>query len=306
MAATETVARPALGQPAADATDRRLRRELVTPEGVDLEVRLAEASERAGAFLIDFLIMSLATFVISLIIVLAAIAVVGASGGKSHAQPMVIALLLVSFVLRNFYFVAFELTPGAATPGKRLLGLRVASRNGGRLTADAIFARNAMRELEVYLPASFLFTQARDIDAWVVLFGIVWCAVFVFLPLFNRDKLRAGDIVGGTWVLKAPRRKLLADMAVKAHAASQGVVFTARELDAYGVKELQVLEEVLRRYEARTLAAVAERIRKKIGRPADPNISDGAFLDAYYVALRERLEHRLLFGKRRRDKFDTP
>ena len=219
---------------------------------------------------------------------------------------MTVALLLIWFVLRNFYFVAFELTARGATPGKRMLGLRVAARNGGRLTADAIFVRNVMRELEVYLPASFLFTRASDIDAWIKLFGIAWCAVFVFLPLFNRDKLRAGDIVAGTWVLKAPRRTLLADMAVKAHAASQGVVFTQRELDAYGVKELQVLEDVLRRYEPRTLAAVAERIRNKIGRPADPQISDGAFLDAYYVALRGRLEHRLLFGKRRRDKFDTP
>jgi hypothetical protein len=162
-----------------------------------------------------------------------------------------------------------------------------------------------MRELEVYLPASFLFTRASDIDAWIVLMGIAWCAVFVFLPLFNRDKLRAGDIVAGTWVLKAPRRKLLDDLAVRAHAAGQASLFTQRELDAYGVKELQVLEEVLRRYEPRTLAAVAERIRAKIGRATDPQISDGAFLDAYYIALRGRLEHRLLFGKRRRDKFDT-
>ena len=40
---------PAVGEPAED----RLVRELVTPEGVDLRVRLAEASERAAAFLLD-------------------------------------------------------------------------------------------------------------------------------------------------------------------------------------------------------------------------------------------------------------
>jgi uncharacterized RDD family membrane protein YckC len=303
MAAADPRARPALSPIGPDPADRRLRRELVTPEGIDLDVRLADASERAGAFLIDFLIMSVTTFLLSLVIVLAAL---GAGGlGKGGGDVMGVVLLLLGFVVRNFYFVVFELTPRAATPGKRLLGLRVAARNGGRLTADAIFARNAMRELEVYLPASFLFTRASDVDAWIVLLGVAWCAVFVFLPLFNRDKLRAGDIVGGTWVLKTPRRKLLADMAVKAFAAGQGVVFTQRELDAYGVKELQVLEEVLRRYEPRTLAAVAERIRNKIGRAADPQVSDGAFLDAYYVALRGRLEHRLLFGKRRRDKFDA-
>ncbi len=289
--------------PASEPGDRKLRRELVTPEGVDLDVRLAEASERAGAFLIDFLIMSVAMVVLALVIGLAASAV---AGKGNHGQPMVIAYFLMTFLVRNFYFVAFELTPRAATPGKRMLGLRVASRNGGRLTADAIFARNAMRELEVYIPASFLFSRAQDIDAWITLMGIIWCGVFVLMPLFNRDKLRAGDIVAGTWVLKAPRRKLIPDMAVKAHAAGAGIVFSQRELDAYGVKELQVLEEVLRRYEPKTVAAVAERIRSKIGRPADPSISDGAFLDAYYVAMRGRLEHRLLFGRRRKDKFDAP
>jgi uncharacterized RDD family membrane protein YckC len=285
------------------SAERRLRRELITPEGIDLDVRLAEASERAGAFLIDLVIIGVVMVLFTVIIGLAAFAAgVKGPGGA----VMAITLLLFWFGLRNFYFVGFELTPRAATPGKRLLGLRVAARNGGRLTADAIFARNAMRELEVYLPATFLFTHGSGVDLWIQLFGIGWCAVFVLLPLFNRDKLRVGDIVAGTWVLKTPRRKLLDDMAVKAHAASQGVVFTSQELDAYGVKELQVLEDVLRRYEARTIAAVADRIRTKIGRVAEPNISDGAFLDAYYVALRGRLEHRMLFGKRRKDKFDTP
>jgi uncharacterized RDD family membrane protein YckC len=296
MALAEPTRLPA---PATDAP--RLKRELVTPEGVDLEVRLADAAERAGAFLIDFAIMAAAMVVLTIVL--------GAGTFASRGvgrELMGAAMMLMWFGLRNFYFVGFELGARAATPGKRLLGLRVAARNGGRLTADAIFTRNAMRELEVYLPASFLISRAGGIDGWIVLMGVVWCGVFVLLPLFNRDKLRAGDILAGTWVLKAPRRKLLDDMAVKAHAAGQGVSFTRAELDAYGVKELQVLEEVLRRYEPRTLAAVAERIRRKIGRAPEPAVSDGAFLDAYYVALRGRLEQRLLFGKRRRDKYDTP
>jgi uncharacterized RDD family membrane protein YckC len=240
--------------------------------------------------------------------VLAVVAVIG-SGGGARAEVIMVIWLLGFFLLRNAYFIAFELTPKAATPGKRVLGLRVAARNGGRLTADAIFARNAMRELEVFLPLTFLVSHASQVDAWLDLLGIVWCSIFVFFPLFNRDRLRVGDLVAGTWVVKAPRRRLIADVAVAAFAGKNAVAaefpFTQAQIDAYGTKELQVLEEVLRRTEARTIAAVAERIRGKIGWTRGPIESDYAFLDAYYLALRARLESRLLFGRRRRDKYDT-
>jgi hypothetical protein len=52
------------------------------------------------------------------------------------------------------------------------------------------------------------------------------------------------------------------------------------------------------------MKAVAARIRRKIGMP-DNKTPDGEFLAAYYKALRGRLESRLLFGRRKRDKFDT-
>ena len=72
-------------------------------------------------------------------------------------------------------------------------------------------ARNAVRELELYLPMGFLFARGEDIGAVLVLCGIIWCAVFVLFPLFNRDRLRLGDVIAGTWVLKAPKQMLLPD-----------------------------------------------------------------------------------------------
>lgn len=274
-------------------------RELITPEGVDLRLQLAQASERAAAFLLDAMIIVGVLIAFSILVLLAMI------GTKGYgAEPMAAVWLFGSFVVRNLYFILFELTPRAATPGKRMLGLRVAARDGGRLTADAIFGRNAMRELEVYLPLSFLFANARDVDAWLTLLAIIWCGVFVFFPLFNRDRLRVGDVVAGTWVVKAPKRRLLRDLGAGAQTGAGRFDFTTAQLDAYGIKELHVLEDVLRRYEAATVAAVAARIRGKIGWQAGAAEGDGDFLDAYYRALRGRLEQRLLFGRRRKDKHD--
>ena len=292
MSTVETAA-PA-GRPALP-TERV--RELITPEGIDLRLKLAEVSERATAFFIDAAIIVGALIGMTLL----SIAVMISTGFQSTGITQII-WILAAFFLRNFYFMAFELTPRGATPGKRAIGLRVATRNGEPLGFDAIFARNAMREIELFLPMSFLFVYGREAGIWGALAGMIWCAVFVFFPFFNRDRLRIGDFVAGTWVIHAPRRALELDLASGERVA--GLAITQAEADVYGVKELSVLEEVLRRKDEATMQAVAARIRAKIKRSKALGETDQAFLEAYYLALRTRLEGRMLFGHRRRDKHD--
>ena len=279
-------------------------RALVTPEGVDLRLTLASAGERAAALLLDLTIIIVALIILTIVAVASALAMKFKS-----AEVVEMIWLLGAFVLRSGYFFLFELTRRAATPGKRALGLRVVARDGGRLTAEAIFTRNAMREIEVFLPPIFLIASSAagdPVDGVIVLMAIIWSGAFMLFPLFNRDRLRMGDIVAGTWVVKSPRVALLPDLAGAANASvfAPTLIFTPDQVNAYGVKELEILEDVLRRRDPRTLKAVASRIQSKIGWAPAPGETDGAFLTAYYAALRGRLEHRLLFGHRRRDKFD--
>lgn len=274
-------------------------REFVTPEGVDLKLQVATYGERCSAFLLDLIFLLGAMTVFTVVALLAGWAT-RTSLGREGAF---VAWTLGVFLLRNFYFIWFEMRPGAATPGKRRMGLRVVARDGGRLTADAVFARNAMRELEIFLPLSFLFARGQGIDGVLIGLGAIWSGVFVVFPLFNRDRLRLGDLAAGTMVVRAPKRMLRPDLA--AAAGAPAITFTQAQLDAYGVKELHVLESVLRRRDRKTLAEVARRIRAKIGWEGHEDLGDAAFLGLYYAALRGRLESRMLFGHRRRDKFDT-
>lgn len=273
-------------------------RSMVTPEGVDLRLRVASFADRVGAFCIDALIIVTALVALTILAVWT-----GLSDRGANIEIVAIIWLLGFFGLRNFYFLVFEMGPRAATPGKRAVGLRVAARDGGRLTADAVFARNAMREVEVFLPMAFLFAGGEGVDAWIRLAGSVWCLVFVLFPLFNRDRLRAGDLIAGTWVIKAPKRALMPDLAAERSQSDNDILFTQDQLDAYGVHELHVLEDVLRRRDSETVEAVAARIGEKIAWTG-PRPDDIAFLEAYYAALRRRLESRMLFGVRRRDKHD--
>lgn len=290
---------------AADLTAeaRKRRRTLVTPEGIDLRLEIASVGQRLAALIIDLLII----FGVIIVLTIAA-GVVLASMGRNSAEMIGVIWLLGLFLLRNGYFLAFEMSARAATPGKRAMGLRVAARDGGRLRFEAIFTRNVLRELELFLPISVMLAiplsgGGGDVDGWMYLLGLVWCAVFVFMPLFNADKLRAGDLVAGTWVLRSPKQKLLRDMADDSAAHQPHLAFTPAQLDAYGIKELQVLEQVLRTRDKPTVRAVADRIAAKIGYVRG-DVTDLEFLRAYYHGVRGRLESRLLMGRRRKDKFD--
>ena len=277
--------------------ERLLRRQFVTPEGVDLKLELAGAGERATAFLIDALIM-----IVILIAATVAIIYLANGAGSAADAPLAITWLLGFFVLRNGWFILFELSGRGATPGKRLLGLRVVARDGARLTGGAVVVRNAMRELELFLPLSFLVADAAEtrLDALIYILAFSWVALFLLFPLFNRDRLRVGDLLAGTWVVHTVRATLADDLVGTANTRERRV-FSDAALDLYGVYELQTLEDVLRRGSDEALVTVAASIRAKAGLPDDGD--DWGFLTDYYAALCARLERDTMLGHRRENKF---
>lgn len=281
--------RPATGS----AKPRSMRRRFVTPEGVDLRLELGSAGARAAAFMLDALAMLCILVVFTIIIGVAAIA--------AKWELLAITWLLGFFVLRNGWFSLFEMGGRGATPGKRLMGLRVVARDGARLTGGAVIARNAMREIEIFLPLSFLGAQAGQgiANPFLTIFSLLWSGIFLFFPLFNRDRLRIGDLIAGTWVVRSASGDLGADLGSVREGPRHS--FSEAALNLYGVYELQTLEDVLRNGSDDAIAIVAQAIRNK-AEIADTG-EDRAFLSDYYAALCVRLEADVLVGRRRENKY---
>jgi uncharacterized RDD family membrane protein YckC len=282
---------------------RRERRQIVTPEGVPLTVELADYGERVVALAIDLFIWLLATLAIFIPIVWA----VGISGGSLIAISIA---LFIGFLIRNLYFVFFELAWRGATPGKRIVGLRVVDRAGGPLLASAVIARNLTREIEMFIPFGVLLSWGKTANGtadWESLGIAVWMMFFAVLPFINRDRMRGGDLIAGTMVISLPKRALSSDLVEKALQFA----FTEQQLRAYGAFELQVLEELLRRPDTansmQVLNEVCDKICRKIGWTAPLQPSDVApFLREFYTAERAFLEREQLYGKGRADKFAQP
>jgi uncharacterized RDD family membrane protein YckC len=282
---------------------RRTRREIITPEGVSIPVELADYGERVSAFLIDWVIWIVATIAVYLPIILT----IGRAGGFLIAVSVA---LFIGFLIRNLYFVYFEIAWRGATPGKRAVGLRVIDRRGGPLLPTAVIARNLTREVEMFLPLGILMSgggsRTGGVD-WEQLSLAVWMLFFAVLPAINRDRMRGGDLIAGTMVIAVAKRVLSSDLVDGAVQFS----FTDQQLRAYGAFELQVLEELLRRPDseeaARVLNDVCDKICRKIVWTAPvPPKQVGLFLRDFYTAERAFLEREQLYGKGRADKYAQP
>lgn len=142
-----------------------------TPEGILLELRPAGFAVRFYAFCLDWLIR--------LVIFYAAAMVAGLLGGIGMAF-----WIILFFLLEWFYPVAFELGRAGATPGKRVLGLKVVMDNGLPITPAASFTRNLLRAAD-FLP--FLYGFA------------------IVSMLIRGDCKRLGDIAAATLVVHQPR-----------------------------------------------------------------------------------------------------
>ena len=298
---------------------RRLRgsgreRVLVTPEGIVLPITLASEGARAGALFMDLAFVTLLQ--IATTIALALIAFGGltkfiemgdSSGGLGALELLFVIWIIAMFLFRNAWFLFFELGPRGGTPGKRLAGIRVAARDGGRLSVEMVIARNLLRDIELFLPIVFIASAGEEGGGAAGLAALAWFMVFALFPFWNKDRLRAGDIVAGTWVVEQPKRKLEAAMSTAQAQAGEADAqhayrFTDEELDVYGEYELQTLERVLRENRRESLEKVRETIAAKIAR-SDGRGEERAFLDAYYNQLRARLEARMRMGTRKADKF---
>ena len=286
--------------------------EITTPEGLVLRFRISLAGERVAAFAIDLFMIFL---LFAVVVILTMIAV-----STTVLEFGITAATICVFLLRQWYFTYFELRGSGVTPGKRNQRLRVIARDGGPLTGEMIVARNLLRDIEFFLPMAALVAPEQIVPGGRgigTLFALCWLLLFLFFPLFNRRRLRCGDLVAGTIVVREPESKLLYDVAETRAPLSMSArrpptfVFSPEHLSHYGIKELQVLEDLFRRREegrapAEVFADISARVQKKIDWPSAERPTDHlGFLNAFYKAQRAHLEREMLLGRRKESKQET-
>lgn len=289
--------------------------EIITPENIALPMPLATPYHRLEAFLSD-------VFRLVLLTLLSAIALaflVDACRDSKLAVFVLLALFnIMLFLLWNGYFIYYELKYGA-TPGKRRLGFKVISQNGSFLPSSAIYVRNLMREVELWMPIRLLLAIAfgganafSDTGVWPFL----WILMFGVFPFVDKYHRRLGDLLSGTVVVMPGQSRLERDLAVHSKETTARKVveetqqppkyqFTEAMVDIYGKDELQILEDILRkspkmllRERKELFRTLVQKICKKINYPEIvPGEDHELFLTLFYEAQRASLENKLVHGR---------
>ncbi|WP_264212314.1 RDD family protein [Leisingera thetidis] len=280
------------------ALGKRFLKNFLPPEGVPIQFAIAALGTRFGAQTLDILITYGTGAVLLLLL---------AFSDLLAGSALVSFFLLFVFFVRIPYYIFSELVWNGRTLGKRITGIRVISADGAGLTPYQVTARNLMKEVEVFMPATLLF-GAGDFSGWERLAALAWSLSVLSVPFLNRRRQRLGDMIAGTLVVEQPRAVLLPDLTDSAAGAAAQFVFDAEQLAVYGRYELQTLEAILRDppkspQARRHVSEVAQTIRRKIGGlDSLPAGAEWDFLLEFYRQQRAFLESRHLLGDSRENK----
>ncbi len=178
----------ARGPTAGDPTSARSLHHttVVTPEGVVLEFRAAGIGSRTLAIVIDLIVQFIAAVVL--------LFVVGAASFLIGSTASVVAILVGLFLVFYGYPIGMEAAGGGRTLGKRALGLRVLTIEGGPVGVRHATIRALLGLFDYWLPAPG---------------GLVALA----FALTTTNSQRLGDLAAGTIVVR------------EARAASESVLF---------------------------------------------------------------------------------
>ena len=213
-------------------------RQVNTPEGVALELRVAGFHVRGAAYLVDF---TISTAVISVVTLL--LAVLGAFG--------VGMALIIGFLINWFYPVYFEVRRQGATPGKRMYNLCVVNSNGTPVTWGASLLRNLLRFADL-LPAAYLS-------------GIV-------VMMCDQGSRRLGDLAADTLVVyrdeldRIPEldevAPVIPPVSLQQHEQRAVIEFAERvQGEAWSEKRTQELADILEDLTRESGSAGAARLR---------------------------------------------
>lgn len=174
--------------------------DIVTPENISFQYRVAGPFQRLPAFLIDLCVRLLILLVLSFL-GCAFIFATSLTQMQFLADFGLVPILIGHFFLEFFYGAILETYWNGQTVGKRAMRLRVVTIYGQPIRGVQAVLRNVLRMVDT-LPFIAFATPAGGILQFLFMGSLGTYQLALLTMMFNNRYQRLGDLVCGTMVIQ--------------------------------------------------------------------------------------------------------
>jgi uncharacterized RDD family membrane protein YckC len=254
-----------------------------TPFNINLEFEIAAFQKRLLAWFIDFIILLLYARGMKLFL----------EEVFSNADDYSIGLDLVLVSLPMlFYHLVMEAAFQGQSFGKRVVGIRVISLEGGEPDIGQYLLRWIFRVWEWPLVFSFVATDALYLYVQIFATGIFGVIVVIIIAVTNKSQ-RLGDIAAGTTVVATGNKYSLEDtvfleITPQDYKVTYPQVMRLSDRDINAIKTVITQSKRTRKFD--TAYRVADKIKEVLQIQSDLDTSDfleKLLADYNYLATKE-------------------
>ena len=168
--------------------------QIATPFNIDLEFEIAEFQKRLFAYIIDFSILLL--YFISMKYLYYGGGYTSEQVLKSHVG---IDILTISLPMLLYSLVS-EILMHGQTIGKKIMGIRVVSLEGGEPTLGQYLLRWMFKAFEWPFMFGYAFFSRESIIVYILITGFLGMAVVIIIAVTKKSQ-RLGDVAANTVVV---------------------------------------------------------------------------------------------------------
>lgn len=190
---------------------------LESAAGIEVAVRIAGLGGRGFAFAIDYqikILLAVAWFLTAMMVISGGISLENFDSADGDALIYGAAIPAAAIFL--LYHPVLELLMKGRTPGKRMAGVRIVTREGRVPSPGALLIRNIFRVVDS-LPTNYL--------------------VGMLFVLFDRQSARIGDVAAGTLLVYEPETR-----------SDDIRQLTVQETGTLGTRQRELVVELLERW----------------------------------------------------------
>lgn len=245
-----------------------------TAFNIDLEFEIAEFHKRLLAYIIDFVLLIIFLFSMKYLLY---------KGLISDEEKSVGFDILVISLPMLLYSLLTELWMNGQTIGKKLMGIRVISLEGGEPTLGQFI----LRWMTKFFEWPFLFGYIAFSNASLIIYcfitGLFGIAVVIIIAVSPKNQ-RLGDMIAGTVVVNAKSALTVADTVfMQINQADYKVMFP--QVMRLSDRDINTIKSVLTQASKRNNYDMCHRVAMKIKEVL--NIQSDLYVDQFLEKLLE-------------------